>query len=75
MACLLKKVRIKQSKNLHRVIIQTKYKEEIIVLHGFTKSENMKEKEHKKLLKKELKEAERRYKILINAKNQKHHLK
>jgi len=35
----LEEVRVKESKNLHRVIIKTRIGTDIIVLHGFTKKE------------------------------------
>lgn len=68
-------IRIKESKNLHRILYHVKIKEEIYVLHGFTKKEGMSEKEHKKLLGKEFKEAMRRYEIIVSAKSKQHHLK
>lgn len=35
----LEEVRVKESKNLHRIIIKTKIGDSVIVLHGFTKRE------------------------------------
>lgn len=72
--CLFEEIRIKESKSLHRVIIQIRFNDLIICLHGFTKKEAMNNKEHKKLLAKEIKEAIRRYNKLIRVENKTNHL-
>ncbi len=51
----LEEVRVKESRYLHRVIIKVRFRDSIIVLHGFTK------KEGQKTPKKELEIAYRRY--------------
>lgn len=38
----LEEIRVKESKNLHRVIIKVQIKKVVIVLHGFTKKEGQK---------------------------------
>lgn len=38
----LEEVRVKESKNLHRIIIKTRIGDKVIVLHGFTKKEGEK---------------------------------
>ena len=67
-------IRVKESKKLHRIVIQIRVKETIIVLHGFTKQEGMNEKAHKKRLNRELKEAKRRYDLLIGANSEEDYL-
>ena len=56
----LEEVRVKESKNLHRVILKVRFRDSVIVLHGFTK------KEGQKTPKKELEIAYRRYLEFIN---------
>ncbi|MBF0195875.1 MAG: type II toxin-antitoxin system RelE/ParE family toxin [Magnetococcales bacterium] len=51
----LEEIRVKESRNLHRVIIKVRFRESVIVLHGFTK------KEGQKTPKKELEIAYNRY--------------
>jgi len=52
----LEEIRVKESNNLHRVIIHIKFKKIVLILHGFTKKEGRKtpEKEleiaHKRFL-------------------------
>ena len=67
-------IRVKESKKLHRIVIQIRVKDTIIVLHGFTKQEGMNEKAHKKLLDRELKEAQRRYERLVSATSEEDYL-
>ena len=38
----LEEIRIKESKNLHRVIIKVRMKDSVVVLHGFTEKEGQK---------------------------------
>jgi len=54
----LEEIRVKESNNLHRVIIKVKIRDKIIVLHGFTK------KEGQKTPSKELEIAYQRYRSL-----------
>ncbi|MBF0275636.1 MAG: type II toxin-antitoxin system RelE/ParE family toxin [Nitrospinae bacterium] len=51
----LEEIRVKESKNLHRVILKVRFKKSVIVLHGFTK------KEGQKTPRKELEIAYKRY--------------
>lgn len=67
-------IRVKESKKLHRVIIQVRFNELVICLHGFTKKEGMGTKEHKKLVAKAIEEATRRYNKLLNTENEENHL-
>ena len=60
-----KEIRVKVSNNLYRVIVHIVVNGKIIVLHIFSKHEDMKAKDHKKLIEKEFKEAQRRYNKLI----------
>ena len=55
----LEEIRVKESRNLHRVVIKMKFGDRVIVLHGFTK------KEGQKTPKKELEIAYQRYQLLI----------
>lgn len=56
----MEEIRIKESKNLHRLILQIKIKDCVHVLHGFTKKEGQKTPE------KELKIAYQRLLTLIS---------
>ena len=51
----LEEIRVKESKRLHRVVIKTKIRDSVVVLHGFTK------KEGQATPKKELEVAYQRY--------------
>lgn len=51
----LEEIRVKESRNLHRVIIKVHIRDKVVVLHGFTKKEGQKTPE------KELKIAYERY--------------
>ncbi|MBF0382749.1 MAG: type II toxin-antitoxin system RelE/ParE family toxin [Magnetococcales bacterium] len=51
----LEEVRVKESRNLHRVIIKVRFRDSVIILHGFTK------KEGQETAKKELEIAYKRY--------------
>ena len=62
-------IKVKESKNLHRVVFQTIHNDKVVVLHWFTKREGMKPKEHKKLIQKEYIEALRRFEKFKNTKD------
>ena len=55
----LEEVRVKEFRNLHRVIIKVKIKGRVIILHGFTK------KEGQKTPKRELNIAYQRYQKML----------
>ena len=64
-----KQIRVRVSKDLFRVLVHIVVNDKIIILHIFSKREGMKPKEHKKLVAKEYKEAQRRYDKLIKSNN------
>jgi phage-related protein len=55
----LEEIRVKESRNLHRVIIKVRLEDRVIVLHGFTK------KEGQKTPAKELEIAYQRYQLMV----------